>query len=33
MRLMKELNEISGIEIKLSMAFYPQTDGWIERTN
>ena len=31
--LMKELNEMLEIEIKLSMAFHPQTDGQIERTN
>ena len=31
--LMKELNEMLEIEIKLSIAFHPQTDGQIERTN
>jgi len=31
--LMKELNEMLGIEIKLLMAFHPQTDRQIERTN
>jgi len=30
---MKELNEMLGIEIKLLMAFHPQTDRWMERTN
>jgi len=30
---MKELNEMLGIKSKLSMAFYPQTDGQIERVN
>jgi len=31
--LMKELNRMSGIKSKLSMAFYPQTDGQTERVN
>jgi len=31
--LMKELNEILGIKSKLSMTFYPQTDGQTERVN
>ena len=31
--LMKELNEMLEIEIKLSIAFHPQTNGQIERTN
>jgi len=31
--LMRELNKILGIETKLSMAFHPQIDGQIERTN
>ena len=31
--LMKELNQILGIETKLSMAFHPQIDGQTERTN
>ena len=31
--LMKELNEMLEIEIKLLIAFHPQTDGQIERTN
>ena len=31
--LMKELNQILGIETKLSTAFHPQTDGQMERTN
>jgi len=30
---MQELNRILGIESKLSMAFYPQTDGQMERVN
>ena len=33
MGLMKELNEILGIETKLSTAFYPQTNKQIEREN
>jgi len=32
-RLMKELNEMLGIEMKLSTVIYPQTDRQIERTN
>ena len=31
--LMKELNEMLGIETKLLISFHPQTDGQIERTN
>jgi len=30
---MKKLNEMLGIETKLSMAYYPQTNGQIERIN
>jgi len=30
---MKELNKMLGIKSKLSMAFYPQTDGQTERVN
>jgi len=30
---MKELNQMLGIDIKLSTAFYPQTDGQTERMN
>jgi len=30
-RLMKELNEMLGIEMKLSTAFYPQTDRQTDR--
>jgi len=31
--LMRELNKMLGIETKLSMAYYPETDGQTERTN
>ena len=31
--LMRELNRILGIESKLLMAFYPQTNGQTERVN
>jgi len=31
--LMRELNRMLEIESELSMAFYPQTDGQIERVN
>jgi len=31
--LMRELNGILGIKSKLSMAFYPQTNGHIKRVN
>ena len=31
--LTRELNKMLGIEIKLSMAYYPQTDRQMERTN
>jgi len=30
---MRELNQILGIESKMSTAFYPQTDGQMERVN
>ena len=30
---MKELNKMLGIKTKLSMAYHPETDGQIERTN
>jgi len=30
---MRELNRILGIESKLSIAFYPQTNGQIEKVN
>jgi len=30
---MRELNEMLGINSKLSMAFHPQTDGQMERMN
>jgi len=30
---MRVLNQILGIESKMSMAFYPQTDGQMERVN
>ena len=29
----KKLNKMLGIEIKLSMAYHPETDGQMERTN
>jgi len=32
-RLTKKLNKMLGIETKLSMAYYPQTDGQTERIN
>jgi len=32
-KLTKELNKILRIERKLSILFYPQTDGQIERMN
>ena len=32
-RLTKKLNKMLGIEIKLSMAYYPQTDRQTERIN
>jgi len=31
--IMKELNNLLGIQTKLSMAYYPQTDGQMERIN
>jgi len=31
--LMKELNRILGIKSKMSITFYPQTDGQTERVN
>ena len=31
--MMKELNKMLGIETKLSMAYHPETDGQMERTN
>jgi len=31
--LMRELNQMLGIKSKMLMAFYPQTDGQIERVN
>ena len=31
--LIKELNRMLGIEMKLSMAFHPQTDGQMEQMN
>jgi len=31
--LMRELNQMLGIESKMSMAFHPQTDGQTERVN
>jgi len=31
--IMKKLNQILGIDIKLSTAFYPQTNGQTERMN
>jgi len=31
--MMKELNNLLGIQTKLSMAYYPQTDGQTERIN
>jgi len=31
--IMKELNNLLGIQTKLSMAYHPQTDGQIERIN
>jgi len=33
MELTKELNQMLGIETKLSTTFHPQTDGQIERMN
>ena len=32
-RLTKELNKMLGIETKLSMAYHPEIDGQMERTN
>ena len=31
--LMKKLNEMLGIEIRLSIAFHPQTDEQVEQMN
>jgi len=31
--IIRELNRMSGIKSKLSMAFYSQTDGQMERVN
>jgi len=31
--LIKKLNEMLGIETKLSTVYHPQTDGQTERTN
>ena len=31
--IMKELNNLLGIQTKLSTAYHPQTDGQMERTN
>ena len=31
--MIKELNELLGIQTKLSMAYYPQTDRQMERIN
>ena len=31
--LMRELNKMLGIETKLSIAYYPETDKQTERTN
>jgi len=31
--MMRELNNLLGIQMKLSMAYYSQTDGQIERIN
>jgi len=31
--MMRELNNLLGIQTKLSMAYHPQTDGQTERTN
>ena len=31
--MMKELNNLLGIQTKLSMAYYPQMDGQMERIN
>jgi len=31
--MMKELNNLLGIQTKLSIAYYPQTDGQMERVN
>ena len=32
-KLIRELNQMLGIESKISMAFHPQTDSQIERVN
>jgi len=31
--MMKEVNDLLGIQTKLSMAYYPQTDGQTKRIN
>jgi len=31
--MMRELNKMLRIETKLSMAYHPETDGQMERTN
>jgi len=31
--MMKELNNLLGIQTKLSTVYYPQTDGQMERVN
>ena len=31
--MMRELNKMLGIETKLSMAYHPETDRQMERTN
>ena len=31
--MMRELNNLLGIQMKLSTAYHPQTDGQIERIN
>jgi len=31
--MMRELNNLLGIQMKLSTAYYPQTDGQMERIN
>jgi len=31
--MIRELNNLLGIQMKLSIAYYPQTDGQMERIN